>query len=60
MKSRKEYLFVMGTGLVLGMLGLLLPIIQGGGIFTLRGDFNAQEIPFLMIAYSLPSIRSVG
>ena len=47
-KRRHEFLKVFGLGLLAGVLSFAWTIIWRGGLFSLAGDFNAQQIPFAM------------
>ena len=47
-KRRHDLLKVFGLGLLAGVLSFAWTIIWQGGLFSLAGDFNAQQIPFAM------------
>ncbi len=47
-KTRHELLKIFGIGVLVGGISFAWSIILNGGLFSLAGDFNAQQIPFAM------------
>lgn len=49
--KKNRFLFVVfGVNFAIAFLSLIFFIVKGGGVLTLTDDFNAQEIPFNMLA----------
>ena len=49
-KERSCALKAFGINLLIGVLGLGWTMIMKGGLFSVAGDFNVQQIPFAMYA----------